>query len=151
MVGIAFFVVTHARIYCIVSKMKRRVSCRSAPVDQNSSEESTMKISVLIVFAFVVSYLPVVVYSVFKLCQLEGSYLRTNVFHCINTLRMMNCLTNAVFYYWRLKDLRKASLMLLAPYCCKKINHEQESYIQQVTITQSKLPEYTKRGKDQAF
>ena len=131
--AIFFFIFCYTHIYWTVSKIHRRVSCVSVSTAATSktsrrrrrsssnggSKEKAFFISLFIVLFFVLSFLPSGIYYVFKVTGNENKSIRTYLFPWTYSLRLSSALVNSFIYYWRLSNIRKATVELL-PDCFKK-------------------------------
>lgn len=158
--GVVFFVFAYTHIYLTVFRMRRRVSCASIQSTRSNfggSTEKTMRTSIFIVFAFIVTYLPTGVYAIVQAAEMENEVIRTYMFHWVYTIRLSSCLVNAFLYYWRLKDLRAASLKFM-PACLQKTvdyRAKKESYLKKVSTVcndrdDSNLPERFFKNRKQS-
>lgn len=126
--AILYFIICYTHIYLTVSKIHRRVSCASISTtssisrQQTSSNggsiEKTFFISFFIVLFFVLSFLPTGISYVFKITGNETNSIRTYLFPWTYSLRLSSALVNSFIYYWRLSNIRKATVELL-PNCLK--------------------------------
>ena len=130
--AIAFFIVSYAHIYSTVSKIYRRVSCVNVAMRKVStanggggSKEKTIIISFFIVLFFVLSFLPSAIYYALKITGNETSEIRTYLFPWTYSLRLSSALVNSLIYYWRLSNIRKATMELLPD--CLKISKQIDS------------------------
>jgi len=137
--AVVFFVVAYFHIYLSVSRIHRRISCASVSStksQQKSGMDKTLKISIFIVSFFVLSFLPCGAYSLFNGTGIETETIRTFVFPWTYTLRLSSSLANAFIYYWRLSDVRAATLKLLPECCQTPIDYKakKESYLRKISI-----------------
>lgn len=149
--GVFWFIFAYAHIYFTVSRMHRRISCVSVEsIESGSSSSSsngaakTRRTSSFIVLAFILSYLPTGIYAILQAAGLENVTLRTYVFHWVYTIRLSSCLINAFLYYWRLKNLRTASIQLI-PSCLKREEEidyraKKEAYLREVSVVRDVFP-----------
>ena len=129
--AIIFFIFCYTHIYLTVSRIHRRVSCvsvskttastarrRRRSSSNGASKEKTFFISFFIVLFFVLSFLPSGIYYLFKITGKETRTIRTYLFPWTYSLRLSSALVNSFIYYWRLLNIRKATVELL-PDCLK--------------------------------
>ena len=137
--AILFFVVAYFHIYSKVYRMQRKISCvsiTSTKSQQKTGTEKTLKISVFIILFFVLSFLPSGMYSLLSITGVETETIRTLLFPWTYTMRLSNSLVNSFVYYWRLSDIRAATLELLPECCQTPIDYKakKESYLRKLSI-----------------
>ena len=87
------FVYAYLHIYNVVKTMRRRISCVSTENYRGSKTDwRTIKMSITIVLAFVLSYLPVLVYSVLIATERESNSNRTFVYPWIRVISLLSVL-----------------------------------------------------------
>ena len=100
------------------------------------SKERTIVMSLLIVLFFVISFLPSGLYYFFASADYDSIVFRTYMFPWTYSIRLSSSFVNSFIYYWRLGNIRKATIELLFPCCLPPIDTEakRESYLRKVSI-----------------
>ncbi|XP_066928107.1 G-protein coupled receptor 83-like [Clytia hemisphaerica] len=137
--AVIFFVVAYTHIYLTVSKIQRRVSCVSVASMRSQgagSKERTIIMSLLIVLFFVISFLPSGLYYFFATTDYASSVFRTYMFPWTYSIRLSSSFVNSFIYYWRLGNIRKATIEILFPCCLPPVDNKakRESYLRKVSI-----------------